>query len=78
MSTDTPSAADQLLLDHAHRHGFAVTAKMLEVWRRRGLLPGNIPGGGLGRGRGSTSSPAPEAFDPPVTPAAASARRTWP
>ncbi|WP_277752182.1 hypothetical protein [Streptomyces sp. C] len=21
MATDTPSAADQLLLDHAHRHG---------------------------------------------------------
>ncbi|MFB7178470.1 hypothetical protein ACFCYI_12265 [Streptomyces sp. NPDC056257] len=63
MSTDTPSAADQLLIEHAHRHGFAVTAKMLEVWRSRGLLPGNIPGGGLGRGKGSTSSPAPESFD---------------
>ncbi|MFB7609925.1 hypothetical protein [Streptomyces gardneri] len=63
MSTDTPSAADQLLIDHAHRHGFTVTAKMLEVWRSRGLLPGNVPGGGLGRGKGSTSSPAPESFD---------------
>lgn len=63
MSTDTPSAADQLLIDHAHRHGFTVTAKMLEVWRNRGLLPGNVPGGGLGRGKGSTSSPAPESFD---------------
>ncbi|WP_406739590.1 hypothetical protein OG365_41310 (plasmid) [Streptomyces sp. NBC_00853] len=63
MSTDTPSAADQLLLDHAYRHGFTVTAKMLEVWRSRGLLPGNVPDGGLGRGKGSTSSPAPESFD---------------
>ncbi|WP_174518351.1 hypothetical protein [Streptomyces vietnamensis] len=63
MSTNTPSAADQLLLDHAHRHGLAVTEKMLEVWRSRRLLPGNIPGGGLGRGKGSTSSPAPESFD---------------
>ncbi|WP_329619082.1 hypothetical protein OG357_00025 [Streptomyces sp. NBC_01255] len=63
MSTDTPSAADQLLLDHAHRHGLSVTEKNLEVWRSRRLLPGNIPGGGLGRGKGSTSSPAPESFD---------------
>ncbi|MFJ6252873.1 MULTISPECIES: hypothetical protein [unclassified Streptomyces] len=63
MSTDTPSAADQLLLDHAHRHGFTVTAKMLEIWRSRRLLPGNVPGGGLGRGKGSTSTPAPESFD---------------
>ncbi|MFD9047947.1 hypothetical protein [Streptomyces zaomyceticus] len=63
MSTDTPSAADQLLIDHAYRHGFTVTAKMLEVWRSRGLLPGNVPGGGLGRGKGSTSSPVPESFD---------------
>ncbi|MFD3330333.1 hypothetical protein [Streptomyces sp. NPDC058701] len=64
MSTDTPSAADQLLLDHAHRHGYNdVTAKMLEVWRSRRLLPDNISGGGLGRGKGSTSKPAPESFD---------------
>ncbi|XIE81640.1 hypothetical protein AB6O49_34765 [Streptomyces sp. SBR177] len=63
MSTDTPSAADRLLIDHARRHGFTVTAKRLEVWRSRGLLPGNVPGGGLGRGKGSTSSPAPESFD---------------
>ncbi|MEW1637512.1 hypothetical protein AB0469_25995 [Streptomyces sp. NPDC093801] len=63
MSTDTPSAADQLLIDHAHQHGFTVTAKMLEVWRSRRLLPGNVPGGGLGRGKGSTSTPAPDSFD---------------
>ncbi|MEV7618022.1 hypothetical protein [Streptomyces sp. NPDC089799] len=63
MSTDTPSAADQLLLDHAHRRGYDdVTVKMLEVWRSRRLLPGNVAGGGLGRGRGSTSRPAPESF----------------
>ncbi|MGW8779501.1 hypothetical protein ACWGNM_15755 [Streptomyces sp. NPDC055796] len=63
MSADTPSAADQLLIDHAHRHGFTVTAKMLEGWRSRRVLPGNVPGGGLGRGKGSTSTPAPESFD---------------
>ncbi|MFG2298529.1 hypothetical protein [Streptomyces sp. NPDC048603] len=63
MSTGTPSAADQLLIDHAHLHGFTVTAKMLEVWRSRSLLLGNVPGGGLGRGKGSTSTPAPESFD---------------
>ncbi|WP_053686849.1 hypothetical protein [Streptomyces sp. IGB124] len=63
MSTDTPSRADQLLIDHAYRHGFTVTAKMLEVWRSRRLLPGNISGGGLGRGKGSTSRPALESFD---------------
>ncbi|MCY0945667.1 hypothetical protein [Streptomyces antarcticus] len=63
MSNAPPSAADQLLLDHAHRHGFTVTEKNLEVWKSRRLLPGNIPGGGLGRGKGSTSSPAPESLD---------------
>ncbi|MFF3663548.1 hypothetical protein [Streptomyces olivochromogenes] len=62
-SNDGPSAADQQLIDHAARHGLAVTAKQFEVWRRAGLLPGNVPGGGLGRGRGSTSSPPPESFD---------------
>ncbi|MEW1699359.1 MULTISPECIES: hypothetical protein [unclassified Streptomyces] len=63
MSTAPPSPADQLLINHAFRHGFTVTAKMLEVWRSRRLLPGNISGGGLGRGKGSTSQPAPESFD---------------
>ncbi|MFJ8143222.1 hypothetical protein [Streptomyces sp. NPDC096013] len=62
-SNDGPSAADRQLIDHAARHDLAVTAKQLEIWRRAGLLPGNVPGGGLGRGRGSTSSPPPESFD---------------
>ncbi|MER5217216.1 hypothetical protein ABT063_43510 [Streptomyces sp. NPDC002838] len=62
-SSDGPSAADQQLIDHAARHGLTVTAKQLAGWRRAGLLPGNVPGGGLGRGRGSTSSPPPESFD---------------
>ncbi|MFJ4732521.1 hypothetical protein ACIP6V_09555 [Streptomyces sp. NPDC088770] len=61
--SDGPSAADQQLIDHAARHGVTVTAKQLAVWRRAGLLPGNTPGGGLGRGRGSTSAPPPESFD---------------
>ncbi|MFE9883346.1 hypothetical protein [Streptomyces sp. NPDC005784] len=58
-----PSAADQRLIDHAARHGFTVTVKQLANWRRAGLLPGNIPGGGLGRGRGSMSTPPPASFD---------------
>ncbi|MEV7862984.1 hypothetical protein AB0O86_30300 [Streptomyces hirsutus] len=62
-SSNGPSAADQQLIDHAARHGLTVTAKQLAGWRRAGLLPGNVPGGGLGRGRGSTSSPSPESFD---------------
>ncbi|MFE0474897.1 hypothetical protein ACFW2V_25145 [Streptomyces sp. NPDC058947] len=62
-SNDGPSAADRQLIDHAARHDLAVSAKQLEIWRRAGLLPGNVPGGGLGRGRGSTSSPPPESFD---------------
>ncbi|MEV6537278.1 hypothetical protein AB0M86_48500 [Streptomyces sp. NPDC051639] len=62
-SNDGPSAADRQLIDHAARHDLPVTAKQLEIWRRAGLLPGNVPGGGLGRGRGSTSSPPPESFD---------------
>ncbi|WP_236242192.1 hypothetical protein [Streptomyces sp. CC228A] len=63
MSSSEPSAADQQLLDHAQRHGYTVTAKQLATWRSHGLLPGNIHGGGLGRGKGSTSRPAPESHD---------------
>ncbi|MGQ4465309.1 hypothetical protein ACN6LC_004710 [Streptomyces violaceoruber] len=62
-SSDGPSAADQQLIDHAARHDFTITAKQLVGWRRAGLLLGNIPGGGLGQGRGSTSTPPPESFD---------------
>ncbi|MGW0345932.1 hypothetical protein ACWDX8_04875 [Streptomyces anthocyanicus] len=62
-SSDGPSAADQQLIDHAARHDLTITAKQLVGWRRAGLLPGNIPGGGLGQGRGSTSTPLPESFD---------------
>ncbi|MFJ8210395.1 hypothetical protein [Streptomyces sp. NPDC096033] len=58
--TFPPSPADQLLIDHPFRHTFT---EMLEVWRSRRLLPGNISGGGLGRGKGSTSRPAPESCD---------------
>jgi hypothetical protein len=62
-SRKPPSTADQQLIEHAARHGYTITVKQLIVWRRAGLLPGNIPGGGLGRGRGSTSTPPPESFD---------------
>jgi hypothetical protein len=63
MSSSEPSAADQQLIDHARRYGYTITAKQLAIWRRGGLLPANIHGGGLGRGKGSTSRPAPESFD---------------
>ncbi|MFJ3419604.1 hypothetical protein ACIPN8_25020 [Streptomyces sp. NPDC086082] len=62
-SNKPPSAADQQLIEHAARHGFTITVKQLAVWRRAGLLPGNIPGGGLGRGWGSTSTPPSDSFD---------------
>ncbi|MFD1831678.1 hypothetical protein ACFSJS_18765 [Streptomyces desertarenae] len=62
-SRKDPSAADRQLIEHAQRHGLTVTAKQLATWRRSRLLPGNIPGGGLGRGKGRTSRPAPESFD---------------
>lgn len=62
MSSSEPSAADQQLIGHAQRHGYTVTAKQLAAWRSHGLLPGNIHGGGLGRGKGSTSRPPPESF----------------
>lgn len=63
MSSSEPSAADQQLIDHAQRHDYTVTAKQLAIWRRAGLMPANTPGGGLGRGKGSTSRPTPESFD---------------
>lgn len=58
-----PSAADRLLIDHAVCHDLAVTPKQLATWRRAGLLPGKLSGGGLGRGKGSTSSPPPESYE---------------
>lgn len=60
----TPSPADQQLIDHAQQHGFTVTVKQLETWRRRKwpLLPGNKVVR-LGRGKGTGSHPEPEAFD---------------
>ncbi|MFI5887472.1 hypothetical protein [Streptomyces sp. NPDC051554] len=42
-SNKPPSAADQQLIEHAARHGFTITVKQLAIWRRAGLLPGNIP-----------------------------------
>ncbi|MEV7559193.1 hypothetical protein [Streptomyces sp. NPDC089795] len=63
MPTDTPSPTDQLLIDRAFRHGFTMSAKLLEVRTSRQLLPSNISGGGLGRCQGSTSRLAPESFD---------------
>lgn len=60
--SDAPSPADQALIDHAAAAGHVVTAKQLETWRRRGLLPGNATRS-LGRGRGSTSVPGDGAFD---------------
>ncbi|MFM9700032.1 hypothetical protein [Streptomyces europaeiscabiei] len=71
--TTTPSPADQQLIDHAQRHGFTVSAKQLETWRRAGLLPANASSS-LGRGRGSTSRAAPEAFELVVALARLAAR----
>jgi hypothetical protein len=62
MPRSTASAADQQLIEHAARCGLALTARQLERWRARGLLPPNIrrwPG----RGQGSTSEPAKGAAD---------------
>lgn len=55
-----PSPADRILISHADGHGLVVTARQLEIWRRSGLVPGNIARG-LGHGRGSTSEVHPDA-----------------
>lgn len=68
-----PSPADQALIDHAAACGSIVTAKQLETWRRRGLLPPNTTRS-LGRGRGSASVPAQGATEL-VTWLAAHSRR---
>ncbi|MFJ2211709.1 hypothetical protein ACIQVO_03365 [Streptomyces sp. NPDC101062] len=60
-STGDPVSADQQLIDHAHRLGHVVSVKQLGSWRRAGLLPRNTSRS-LGRGRGSVSVPADEAF----------------
>lgn len=54
----TPSSADQELIDHARQHATIVSGAQLERWRAHGLLAPNQQRA-LGRGRGSTSSPAP-------------------
>lgn len=55
-----PSPADRTLISHAEGHGLVVTARQLEIWRRSGLVPGNIARG-LGHGRGSASEVHPDA-----------------
>jgi len=57
-----PCAADQSLIEYAADQGVSVTVKQLATWRQARLLPGNIPGGGLGQGRGSTSAPPPDSY----------------
>lgn len=56
MPRSAASRGDAELIAHAARHGVVVTARQLERWRARGLLPPNIRRG-LGRGRGSISEP---------------------
>lgn len=51
-----------MLIDHADAAGVRVTASQLERWRAGGLLPRNTQRP-LGRGRGSTSVPAPGAAE---------------
>jgi hypothetical protein len=56
------SPADLELITHAERRGFTLTGRRIERWRAQGLLPANVRRA-LGRGRGSTSEPAPGARD---------------
>jgi len=56
------SPADLELIAHAESRGFTLTGRRIERWRAQGLLPANVRRA-LGRGRGSTSEPAPGARD---------------
>jgi hypothetical protein len=56
------SQADERLIAFAASRGFVVTARRLERWREQRLLPPNRRRF-LGRGRGSTSEPAPGAVE---------------
>ncbi|MGK5682179.1 hypothetical protein [Actinoplanes sp. URMC 104] len=58
MARQPASPADRTLIEAARAQGVTVTATQLERWRRVGLLPANARRH-LGRGRGSTSEPAP-------------------
>jgi hypothetical protein len=55
-----PSAADLTLIAHSAAHGLPVTPTQLERWRSAGLLPVNRR---RYTGRGSSSTPPPEAFE---------------
>jgi hypothetical protein len=56
------SQADEKLIASAASRGFTVTARRIERWREQRLLPPNSRRF-LGRGRGSTSEPAPGAAE---------------
>lgn len=73
MARSTAGEADRQLIEHAARTGADVSARDLERWRASGLLPPNARRG-LGRGRGSSSEPPPEA-DELVVWLAGNARR---
>lgn len=62
MARKPASPADKALLATARACGATVTATQLERWRAVGLVPPN-PTRSLGRGRGSTSTPAPGAAE---------------
>ncbi|MFF4771895.1 hypothetical protein ACFY05_03460 [Microtetraspora fusca] len=62
MPRTPPSPADHALLNHAASQGVTVSARRLERWRANGLLPPNQVRT-LGQGRGSTSTPPPQALE---------------
>lgn len=54
------SASDRALVDALRQRGYAVSPYKLERWRAKGLMPKNVRRS-LGRGRGTVSTPAPDA-----------------
>lgn len=57
MPRSSGSAADHALVAHAARHGHRISVRQVERWREQGLIP-KSERRWLGRGRGSTSTPA--------------------
>lgn len=62
MTRSGPSAADRELIAQLAARKLTVSLSQLERWRRAGLLPRNARCG-RGRGRGSTSTVAPEVVE---------------
>src|SRR6266508_2186368 len=60
MPRSRASQADRELIAYAASRGCTVTARQIERWRERALLPSNLR---RGLGRGSTSEPTPGAHE---------------